>query len=666
MNVRCIICGLRIAREGEPNDSWLQRYRMIYRTSDGVYLSDTLVRRRSGDGSSFQVPLQNSIFANIPIIQETNGQFGFVMHNACWDIFKVRAGSTSISLHRMVEVFESVPRAQGSARSSCYAWGHMYKGLICLAPGRWPWEQREWCTPPRTPIETQTINRSPFASPIEDILKTTSSQSQAFDMNPVKYRSSPDKDCFAGLPLEIVEEIASYLSTTTVLTARLASPAFTQLFYDQMFWSSRFRPNHERGFLFEVWGKRVARDWRWLYRQTRDIAATYPGLNNRLRIWCIAELILEKLTITRGDPSTHLSTGQRLSRYRKGEVYGGPTVAKTLKTKTAAQAIVPEKTAVPPDVYRIGISVIEDGETTYVAGIHLFHGMSGNVIRLGYVTAPGTTSYSDINSLKGFVVSVGSTGLHALQIVHRDDDSLSTWHGNPKLGAKTRRLVFVEEIVALSAGFDGYKMVYMAAWGTRAPKSKGSKQIDLIRNHFLWYPELPTPKELINETSVFGKLESSSKGFRPVIFANFGGSSGSGLRHLVCVSAMFGLDRLLNVTFYFEADGVLCRPVHLSQRQANALGMAEFEIHGFAGEYIERVEVETSTVSDYITGIRLTTNWEDQWTASGNLLGITKYTVLQTAPGTIPTGLYSTEGRGGIKNMGIISQRVKPWGRHHI
>ncbi|KAJ0425187.1 hypothetical protein BJY00DRAFT_308514 [Aspergillus carlsbadensis] len=550
----------------------------------------------------------------------------------------------------MVEVFESVPKPQGSARSSCYAWGHKYEGLICFAPGRWPWEQSEWYTPPRTLIETQIINRSPFASPIEDILKTASSQSQAFDMNPVKHRGWPGNDCFAGLPLEIVEEIASYLPTTAVLTARLVSPAFAQLFYDQMFWSSTFRPSHERGFLFEVLGKRGARDWRWLYRQTRDIVATYPGLKNSLRIWCISELLLDKLTLARADFSTHLSTGQRLSRYRVGEVYGGSTVAKTLKTKIAAQAIAPEKTGVPPDVYRIGISVVEDGKTTYVAGIHLFHGVPGNVIRLGYVTAPGTTSYVDITSLKGFVVSVGSTGIHALQIVHGDDDSLTRWHGNPDFGAKTR----------------GYKLVYISAWSTRAPLSKELKQIDLLRNQILWYPELPTTNELINETSIFGKLESSLKGFRPVICANFGGSSGSSLRYLTGVSAMFGLDRLLDGTFYFELDGVPRRPVHLSQRQANALGMTDFEIHGFAGEYIEKVEVQTSSASDYITGLRLTTNWDDRWTATGNIFGATKYTVLQTAPGTIPTGLYSTAGRGGIKNMGIISQRVKPWGRHHV
>ncbi|KAL3475487.1 hypothetical protein BJX99DRAFT_259432 [Aspergillus californicus] len=130
----------------------------------------------------------------------------------------------------------------------------------------------------------------------------------------------------------------------------------------------------------------------------------------------------------------------------------------------------------------------------YVVGLQLFHGAKGGVIRLGYLAPLGNTTYVSTDSFNGFVVSVGSTGFHALQVI--DGKDTEPWVGSPQWGAKTRRLVFGDRVAALSCGFDGYKMVYMSAWGKKKPVSKVKKQHDLLSNHHLWFSGFPELSEV--------------------------------------------------------------------------------------------------------------------------------------------------------------------------
>ncbi|KAL2794759.1 hypothetical protein BJX66DRAFT_189107 [Aspergillus keveii] len=652
--VRCIVCGLEVTREGEAGDIWLREYRMVYRTSAGTYLSDAAVRRHEGDEASFQVPLLNSnagngqsvASINVPILQEKDGCFGFVMHNACWAVFQIRAGSTSIDLQRLVEVFESVSRIKGPPQLCCYAWYHEYENIISFDYILWPWERRCWSPKPLSPEFIRAISRSPLSTVNPNVSGITSSWSTAFEKAAVKRHGSADNDCFATLPFEIVEEIAFYLSTATVLKTRLASRTFAQLFYSQTFWASRFRSNGERGFLFEAWNKTGSRDWRQFYRQTRDIAATHPFLHNRQRIWCLAGSLWEKLVLTPVQPLTRVPADQHLLGRRKGEVYGDLTVGKFLNKRASTQKIVPQKTEVPTDTHRIGISIVYDGPVTYVAGIHLFHGANDNDIRLGYITVPETTLFSNFTSLKGFIVAVGSSGIHALRIVHGENDTLSPWLGDPLDGAITRRLVFIDQISALSAGFDGYKMIYLSAWGRRAPAPEGLKQLDLIRNRLLWCPELPGPDMNLNETSVFGKLESSAKKFHPAMWTSFGGPGGANLRFLTSVTVIIDGDIMTNVMFQYSTGNISSSRtiMMLGRRGSEDSDVAPFSIHGAAGEFITTIEVETDPrwSPNTPTGLLITTNWGRRCSASRNQLD-PKRTLLQTVRGTIPTGLYATQ-----------------------
>lgn len=432
-------------------------------------MSDPGVRRRRGDESSFRVPMLMSSGdgdngtpqMQIPILQEIDGCFGFVFHNACWCLLERRAQPLQIPLHRLMKVFESAPRDQDDMLSCCYTWDHLYGGITSFIPQHWGWQGMRWSWEERRCRDTGIIStamiaryRSPFASAVHDLLGTLSTQSKTSEITTTTKHRWGGSDCFANLPLEIVDEIAYYLPTATVLGLRLVSRAFTQLYYSQIFWASRFRIDHERGYLFEACETRSSRDWLWLYWRTRHITNTYPGLENRRRIWSLAGLLLEKLTLKHADPSTHLPITRRLSNWDKSEVHGDIIVEGELRKKCSSLVIVPQETQVPPDVYRVGVSVITEGEATYIAGVQFSHGAKGNVIQFGYVTDPGLMNFVNVDSLNGFIVSVGSRGVQALQVVDGKDITRSPWLGCPQGGAKTRRLVFNQRLAAVSAGFD--------------------------------------------------------------------------------------------------------------------------------------------------------------------------------------------------------------------
>ncbi|RDW65879.1 uncharacterized protein DSM5745_09618 [Aspergillus mulundensis] len=672
VRVRCIVCGADIEREGRSEDTWLQSYSMVYRTEQVVHVSAIGVRRRQNDEASFKVPVQkftsnNEAWIQVPILQEADSCFGFLLHNACWCLLERRAWPLAISLPRLYEVFDSAPRDWTDMQSCCYTWDHMYEGTTGFVPlhwrgegMRWPWEERRWRETWRSVTVKKAFLRSPFACTVYDLIRIAPTQSMPFDFSALT-ESSVVSDGFTRLPFEIVEEIASYLPTATVLQLRSVSRAFTRLFYSQMFWASRFKGDFERSFLFEAHETRSHRDWRWLYQRTRNVHLAYPGLENRLRIWRLTELLLKKLNLSLADSSTHLAIKRRLSNWERAEVHGDILVGNELRRKGSGLRILTHETQVPPDVQKIGVSVLEDGETTYVAGIQLVHGSDQQIIQLGYVTTSASTTYTEVGSLDGLIVSVGSRGIHALQIVHSKNGSLSPWLGCPHSGAKTRRLAFPERVVALSVGLDGYKMVYISIWGRRMGGLKKQEQHEPIMDNLLWFPELPDSTAHLNVSSTFGSMDSSTKGFRPVICTSFGGPGGADLQSLIRVFATMNHSCLVNIGFGYKSEVTCCPQRMLSPNQSN-VGIQSMEINGPEGEFIEKIEVGTRQCEpDIISGLRLTTNRGRSCTFTGSFCGCEQYTLLRTAAGTIPTGLYATQESEGFENMGIISHKVEPW-----
>lgn len=412
------------------------------------------------------------------MLKDEDGQYGFVFHDSCWLLLKERFQRRTFSLDRLIEVLNSVPWEQWGNYSwsgeRYYAWEHGYHGLVEFDhKNYYPWESAGWqqvgglrtiqidTIDPCTVNGIQKLLDSPSVLP-PDVGKrkgrmrnnfTPSTTSTAAQRASANEQRTPRNDCFTQLPYEMVEEIAAHLPTSSVLSLRLISPEFTPLFHSQSFWATRFQAGRERGFRFEIWQDPKRRDWRTLYYLTNPTNLP-QALQNRKRVWDLVESLGQKVSLEWADSSTRLRTEGNLGGSRLMEVYGDLIEVEESEPASyePSQVLDPQETLIPRKVSKFGVSIIHDGDTSYIAGIQIVPEGDGRTIYLGY-TGPEVTTCIDVNCVKGLITSVGTGGIHALQVV-MDNDSLSPWLGNPDRGAITRRLVFAKQIVALAAAFD--------------------------------------------------------------------------------------------------------------------------------------------------------------------------------------------------------------------
>lgn len=113
---------------------------------------------------------------------------------------------------------------------------------------------------------------------------------------------------------------------------------------------------------------------------------------------------------------------------------------------------------IPATLREVTVSTVYISDQTYVTGIS-FISSEGLVTLVGY-TVKGdeprtnvTEQRVAVGKIEGFILAVGLSGIHALQVV-AGGRQLSQWSGHPDDVPKTRRLVIGKPIVALEAGFD--------------------------------------------------------------------------------------------------------------------------------------------------------------------------------------------------------------------
>src|SRR5436189_6082914 len=111
-----------------------------------------------------------------------------------------------------------------------------------------------------------------------------------------KYSTLDRNDCFAILPLEILQEILVYLPSKDVLNLKLTSAAFAATPLSSVFWASRFQYGFEFHCVFET-QKYCTQEcsWKSLYLGVRSLCNN-SNFRNRCRIWKII-LQLEELLL---------------------------------------------------------------------------------------------------------------------------------------------------------------------------------------------------------------------------------------------------------------------------------------------------------------------------------------------------------------------------------
>ena len=424
-------------------------------------------------GSQYRVPGS--------ILWDWHHDEGFLIHAACWKLLRNLYDHDPVPIPRLWEVLRSISTYDARVPS----WGHEYS----LKPVRkhyypqYPWRtcdiygqksrpDRLGANPCRATGEFASLLAAAPIAPAEGGEWDTVSE-------------SVDQSCdeFFRLPAEIRLEIGLLLGFDDVLALRLASKAFSFLFHDQQFWASRFlAPHGERKWLLEAeprishmigTGKNVA-DWRWLFRQTRDVNRRSAISNFRRILWLAKQLrvildlefpmneieIFSWGEIAHEQPSAASRTSSR-TRQRLGAIDWAyqPWVGEL-------EDIVPQMQStrfvyLSDDICRLLFSFVTVGDERYLAGIGFHARSTEQILQLGYKNPSEPPETVDIDGeFCGFELAVGSRGIQGILCVDGDGRAVGDWVGLDRRQAHkppvTSRLVCRAQtkILAMKGQFD--------------------------------------------------------------------------------------------------------------------------------------------------------------------------------------------------------------------
>jgi hypothetical protein len=112
-----------------------------------------------------------------------------------------------------------------------------------------------------------------------------------------------------------------------------------------------------------------------------------------------------------------------------------------------------QSTFIPADLTGIAFSTSAASGIVNLTGMRLISN-TGEDICLGYVAQSKANEIRiEVATLRGFLVAVGSRGVHALQVISGDGRA-SEWIGNPEDAPVTGRLGWFAKVTALEVGVD--------------------------------------------------------------------------------------------------------------------------------------------------------------------------------------------------------------------
>ncbi|CAG8951381.1 hypothetical protein HYFRA_00007293 [Hymenoscyphus fraxineus] len=666
----CIICGVPIHDyDASTSGSWSDQFRVIYRNPSGCFISGVGCREDNRE-TTWDAPSDPDLrwddershgsLIDVQVMKQPvdDDQHGFVLHEACWKLLETAFPSilAEIPLKRLIDIFESLPFPVSS--KSAY-WGHDYGKLIMdiEEQGLYPWEEF-YLADTYQPEAGDYVNANPY-----DVPDLPASLSMRTEYPPeLSVSSQPEnKNLFSKLPVELLENIALNLPTESALSLRLVSKVFFPLLYNQAFWASRFEANGDRDFVFETWGRRNSADdmidWLSLYRLT-SFTHCSPGLKNRRRIWSLVQPLIETIDLSPAETLDTVSEDHDHTSLEWTKVDGALTTRYPFKN--GCRLFDTRVGRVCKDLSKIAFSLSTVGTICYISGIRLIS-RSGSNVCLGLISKTNEIIL-EVTTLRGFILAMGSMGLHALQVI-QEDSRVSKWVGFPGNAPLTERLIGFRCIDFLQVGCDGFKIV---SFGISPSAQTTEGEAPSLHKTALWYPTIPPPILSLNEPSYTAGINLSAE-YNPLFWTHFGGPGGCKLKHLTSVSfdvaqGFFGLK------FHYGAGPghetcKLGRYVHSDSSEEE-----HFLIDGPGGEVIESVEVILEhlqvNIFDFLrdgklNAVKLTTNRNRSF--QGGFLwghgGTTVTLPLTITPGTTLTGFYASKHiQFGLISIGAISE----------
>jgi hypothetical protein len=384
----------------------------------------------------------------------------FIMHASCYSLFAQALHPEPLPVARLLEACRSCLMEDGPFRRLSWGPGHSYGGILNLI-NAYPWDEPHYFggMMPRCRFE-DPWNLPELRRHLQDSqLDSSITQSEETRWPTNRTIGDTTSNCFIRLPLEILGLILAYTPTDGVKSLARTSKELNIIIpskLGQSFWASRFQDPFEHGLVFEAYMCKHKLDWKSLYFSiTKD---TSPRLQSRRRIWGLIQSLCAIIHLQWKDDQGLLPLNEDKNKLRWKEVRGFiQQPAKDEKKpciwfRHGCIRLYSQSTSIPTCLCRIIVSIVLIGSVTYITGLRFIFSQGTRAeICLGY--SNGRELSLETTGLQGFIVAVGSRGIHAIQFV-TPTKQLSQWFGDPKGIPKTRRLMSYKPITAIKAGFD--------------------------------------------------------------------------------------------------------------------------------------------------------------------------------------------------------------------
>lgn len=391
----------------------------------------------------------------------------FIVHANCYSLLEQFFHPRPIPLARLVEACRSCPSQLTENYKYSLSWSSSsnYRGTFSWLI-EYPWEKLDMRSRPslynglhhpQEPWNIPELTRLLQASRLDASTQTNRNKSRPARRNKprrAKTRLTVVKDIvsnyFTELPSEVLEYILAYVPTDSVKSLGRTSKGLKLIIpsgLGQSFWASRFQASFECGFVFEALTYEYRLDWKSLYFTLKS--ALFPELENRRRVWRIIQSLSGVLRLQWSGSHSLVPLDKTENELRRKAVHGD--IRKSyIRHRQGCLQIYSQRTSIPTLLRRIVVSTFTIEQATYITGLR-FICNQGSEICLGYKN--GNQSTLETIGIQGFIVAVGSRGIHAIQFVS-PTSHLSQWFGDPDRVPKTRRLATYRPIIAIDAGFD--------------------------------------------------------------------------------------------------------------------------------------------------------------------------------------------------------------------
>ncbi|RHZ46409.1 uncharacterized protein CDV56_104708 [Aspergillus thermomutatus] len=442
--------------------------------------------------------------------------------------------------------------------------------------------------------------------------------------------------CLDRLPLDIWFEIFAYLKVHDCLQLQFMSRRLRSIIQSSHFWTLKIK-SEECDFVFEVRELEPGKSFnsRWLYRAIYIQRAA--SLRNRARIWELARCLKSILDLSDPDTTTIV--------HNPNDPVGLDWVVLAWAIKAndytdrlieGYRSLYTQRVILSSHLRRITVSRIEIEGTEYITGLGLSFD-DGTSTQLGYRSRDNSSA--DIVAFGGFVVAVGTSRIHGLQIID-EGSPVSKWFGSNERCPQTRRLKLDGGIVAIAASFDGFKLVSLALG--RPIRRKGKRKLSLL-DTALWYPGLP-PDNLHMKDGLSVGLPPARSRHNLLFWVWFGGPGGSYLQYLTGISitrskevhGAFG-----GIEFHFSTDNIPITSRKLGRCEDKQ--WPDFAIDGAGGEHITSVYGDFARIPYQAPSLTICTNRGRKFAILRENLDLAKMQKLFPGePNSMLTGFYTS------------------------